>query len=115
MTANRKSKPKRESRTQVRDKECENLKLRVKQLEEELALISQSLAKIQAEHDTYRRSLHAQVLTQFSDEDLRRFAEEEDEGQCKPLDQFIGELEKIVGTFYFPFARQKSKSHPSSA
>ena len=72
------------------------LKLRVEELEKELAQTRESLAAVQVEFDAYRRSLHALVLKQFSEADLRRFADEEDEAQCKPLHQFIGELEDIV-------------------
>jgi hypothetical protein len=74
----------------------ERLQARVKQLEKELSETRKVLAGVQAERDLYLRSLHSQVWKQFSKEELHRFTQEEDEGKCESLDQFIGELENTV-------------------
>jgi hypothetical protein len=56
----------------------------------------QSRAAIQAERDEYRRLLHEAVLAQYSKEELCHLAKEEDESDCLPLEEFLGELEEIV-------------------
>jgi len=73
--------------------ECEHLRLCLAQLEKELAQARRSLAEAQAERDAYRRSVQAGIRAAFSEAQLRGFAEAEDKVSCKPLDQFIGELE----------------------
>ena len=76
--------------------ENERLRQRVRELEDERDRERQSLATLRAEYAAYRHSLAAWARGQFTEAELRRFTEEEDEVKCLPLDQFIGELDEII-------------------
>jgi hypothetical protein len=67
-----------------------------RQAEDPLQRLQQLLANVQAERDEYRRILYPAIWEQFSEEELRRFAEDESEEGAQSLDQFLGELEDIV-------------------
>jgi hypothetical protein len=79
-----------EAATALLRAENERLKERVQRLEEERERERQALAAVRAERDAYRRAAYAWAAGQVTDEDLRRYAAEED---GLPLDDFIGELE----------------------
>jgi hypothetical protein len=76
--------------------EIEALCKRNTELEKELAEARRLLAETESERDLYKHACQAEFMKQFSEEDLRRFAENDDETGCQALDQFIGELEAIV-------------------
>jgi hypothetical protein len=71
---------------------AENARLHehIKQLQEDQERDRQTIATLQAERDAYRRALYAWALEQITDEDLQRYAQNED---GLPLDDFIGELD----------------------
>lgn len=72
------------------------LERRLAQLEGELAAALQELAGVRAERDAFRQSYFALLRDQFTEEELRRFATDDNEEGCQALDQFIGELEAVV-------------------
>jgi hypothetical protein len=76
--------------------ENERLRQRVHKLEVERDRERQFLAALQAEYATQRRSLADWVRAQFTEDELRRFGQEEDEAHCRSLDELMGELEAVV-------------------
>ena len=68
--------------------ECDQLRARVRQLEEELA-------QVRAQRDAYRPSFYAEIRSALSESDWRHLGEPEDEQTCMSLDQF-DELEEVV-------------------
>jgi hypothetical protein len=75
----------------LRGLESENkrLKRRVKELEK-------TVGTAQAECTRYRKLAQSWMRAQFTSEELRRFTLDDDETDCQPLEQFVGELEAIV-------------------
>ena len=66
------------------------------QLQEELRQQGQTLALVQAERDEYRRLLYPAIWQQYTEDELRRFAEEDTTTDTQQLEQFVAELEEIV-------------------
>jgi hypothetical protein len=58
--------------------ECRRLHAQVDHMQTELAETRQALARVQAERDAYLRSLYAWSRGQVSEEQLRRWATEQD-------------------------------------
>lgn len=75
---------------------CECLELKVKQLEKELERQAQVLAMIQEERDQLREIVYPPLWQKFSEEELRRFAEDDNLEDTQELHEFIGEIEDIV-------------------
>ena len=73
--------------------EIEQLRQRVKVLEDERARDRQLVESLTAERDAYRRAAMAWALADVTDEDIERYAQNED---GIPLEAFIGELEEAV-------------------
>jgi hypothetical protein len=80
--------------------EYKRLQKRLLRLEEAHGRDHQAVQALRVEWDCYRRTLYASMQGElspeglpFTPEELRRWAEEEDETNCQTLDQFIGELE----------------------
>jgi hypothetical protein len=76
--------------------EIERLRQRVRDLEQGRDMDRMALADVRAEFAAYRRALADAAMRQYTEEQLRQFAQEEDETQCRTLDEFIGELEAVV-------------------
>jgi hypothetical protein len=73
-----------------------DLQAQLLQLQEELQRQQQRLAVVQAERDEYRRLLYLAVWQQFTEDELRRFAEDDNTEGAQPLEHFLGELEDLV-------------------
>jgi hypothetical protein len=80
-----------EAATALPTAENERLHERIKQLEQERERDQQTIVTLQAERDAYRRAVYAWAREQITEEDLQRYAHNED---GLPLDDFIGELEQ---------------------
>jgi hypothetical protein len=78
------------------EQDCARLTALARQLTQELAGLRETLAAVEAERDEYRRLLYPSVWQQFGAAELRQFAEDDREEGCRPLDDFVGELEGIV-------------------
>jgi Ribonuclease G/E len=76
--------------------ECEQLRQRVRQLEGELQRERETLALVREECAQYRSLIYPAIWQQYTEEELRSFAEDDSEEGALQLDQFIGELEDIV-------------------
>jgi hypothetical protein len=74
----------------------ERLRQRVQELDAQRDRERQSLAALREEYAAYRRLLPESARDQFSADERRRFGQDEDESQCRSLDEFIGELEASV-------------------
>jgi hypothetical protein len=75
--------------------EIERLKNVVKSQEEELAGARKAIEKLEADQKLYQRALLSELKKGYSEEQLRRWAEEEDTDGI-PLSDFIGDLERMV-------------------
>jgi hypothetical protein len=73
--------------------EYDRLRQRVEQLEAERDQDRQLLTALRAEHEAYRRALYAWAADQITEEDLQRYAQEE---EGVPLSDFIKELEELA-------------------
>jgi hypothetical protein len=76
--------------------DIERLRQRVRDLEQGRDLDRKALADVRAEFAAYRRALADAAMQQYTEEQRRQFTQEEDETQCRTLDEFIGELEAVV-------------------
>lgn len=74
----------------------QRLQEQIASLERERDYYKQAFESSRAEHADLHRAVTDMVRKQYSDEELRRFAEMEDEESCLELSQFMGELEEIV-------------------
>ncbi len=82
--------------TTASENECLQLRFRIAQLEQELDASRQLLGQVEAERDEYRRYVHEQIRASFTEAEIQALGEPIDEESCKPLEDFIGELEDVV-------------------
>ncbi len=77
-------------------RECEQLRERVRQLEAERAADKQALAAVRAEADEYRHWLQLELQKQYTEEEVQRFGQLEDLADCQTLEQFLPALEQTI-------------------
>jgi hypothetical protein len=68
----------------------------VHHLNQRVAALEKDLAASQQKCENYREFVKQWALKQHSREELERWAMDDDETDCLPLAQFVGELEAMV-------------------